>query len=324
MNRVQPGRPTGGQFAQTPRAASEVDDLPRDASGFDTTGLPDGIYTVNEMTDAMVFEGYDRGAVIDALNEMPTATATDAAGRTVPTLTEQQVADLGVRLDAAAAGLPTDKAFLHAVWTARSSLETQERVRSPEWRTGMTIVEHSEGTYRVYSSDAWDKPTEAPMLPWHPPTGTKFATVGLDGKLAHAARSYDGLTVADKVNLRETSFSDAGERTVDDLIDVPDHFEDSGGVVGMSIAVTQQPDGTIITSWAEGEDATEVFHETPEQPSDYSCRAVGRVSITTPDGKTQHLTGRVGDYEDNELLAAAMHAEGIRLAEAHATEPGSV
>jgi hypothetical protein len=56
-----------------------------------------------------------------------------------------------------------------AVATAIEHLPIQRKV-SKDW-CGYAIVEHN-GGYHVYSADAWNRPTETPMLPWSSPLGT--------------------------------------------------------------------------------------------------------------------------------------------------------
>ena len=67
--------------------------------------------------------------------------------------------------------------------TARAHIPIQRRVVRPEYLSDYTIVEYRPGDFRVYQSSAWTAPTETPMLPWHPPTGTPVAVVGLDGSV---------------------------------------------------------------------------------------------------------------------------------------------
>lgn len=70
-----------------------------------------------------------------------------------------------------------------AVEIAREHGPIQKKIVSPEYWSGHTIVRKDDGTHAVYSGDAWDEPTEQPMLPWHPPTGTPVAHVDNDGNV---------------------------------------------------------------------------------------------------------------------------------------------
>jgi hypothetical protein len=72
-------------------------------------------------------------------------------------------------------------AFAHAVSTARSSLDIQARIVAEAHRCDMAIVRKDSGRLAVYRADAWDRPDQAPLLPWSPPLGAPVATVHLDG-----------------------------------------------------------------------------------------------------------------------------------------------
>lgn len=65
-----------------------------------------------------------------------------------------------------------------AIVTALEHIPIVKRVRRDP--VGSTIVD-DRGTYRVYSEDAWDEPTERPMLAWHPPSGKPVVHVDIDG-----------------------------------------------------------------------------------------------------------------------------------------------
>jgi hypothetical protein len=45
---------------------------------------------------------------------------------------------------------------------------------------GFAIVEHN-GRFSVYDADAWEPPTETPVLPWFPPKGKIYCYVNLLG-----------------------------------------------------------------------------------------------------------------------------------------------
>lgn len=80
-------------------------------------------------------------------------------------------------------------ALEYAIETARSSNElTKKLVREDAWR-GSTIVRkvspYGEESFHVYNADAWERPSEAPMLPWSPPTGTPVASVNMSGDVTY-------------------------------------------------------------------------------------------------------------------------------------------
>lgn len=75
------------------------------------------------------------------------------------------------------------QAFFQAVETARAHNPVIKRVVKPEYWRGTTIVESAHGTFHVYGADAWEKPSEAPMLSWSPPTGTPVADVDMAGSV---------------------------------------------------------------------------------------------------------------------------------------------
>ena len=61
--------------------------------------------------------------------------------------------------------------FEHALVTAYHLLPCQRRLtKNP---SGYTIVRKDSGSFAVYDTNAWTEPSEQPMLPWSPPTGTK-------------------------------------------------------------------------------------------------------------------------------------------------------
>ena len=67
-----------------------------------------------------------------------------------------------------------------AVEIAKQHIPIQREVCKKEFWVGFTIVLDA-GQYRVYSADAWERPTSQPMLPWSPPKGTPVAHVAIDG-----------------------------------------------------------------------------------------------------------------------------------------------
>lgn len=75
--------------------------------------------------------------------------------------------------------LKVNEGFLRAVNIAKQNLPIQRQVVKPEFQVGYTIVFY-DGEYRVFSADAWERPSERPLLPWSPPKGTKIAHVAQD------------------------------------------------------------------------------------------------------------------------------------------------
>ena len=67
-----------------------------------------------------------------------------------------------------------------AIEIAKQHIPIQKEVTKPEFWVGFTIVLHND-RYSVYDADAWEKPSETPLLSWSPPTGTKVAHVAIDG-----------------------------------------------------------------------------------------------------------------------------------------------
>lgn len=78
--------------------------------------------------------------------------------------------------------LNVNKGFLRAVGIAKQHIPIQKYVCKEEFWCGFTIVLHND-EYRVFDADAWERPSEAPLLPWSPPVGTKVATVAIDGTI---------------------------------------------------------------------------------------------------------------------------------------------
>lgn len=76
-----------------------------------------------------------------------------------------------------------------AIETARQSNEITKRlVREDAW-SGSTIVRkvdpYDRESFHVYSADAWEEPSETPLLPWSPPTGTPVADVDMFGNVTY-------------------------------------------------------------------------------------------------------------------------------------------
>jgi hypothetical protein len=76
----------------------------------------------------------------------------------------------------------TDAKFARAVEAARQHIPIVKQVVRPEAWSGFTIVE-DKGEYRVHDGNAWDEPSERPMLPWSAPTGKPVARVDMDGNV---------------------------------------------------------------------------------------------------------------------------------------------
>jgi hypothetical protein len=76
----------------------------------------------------------------------------------------------------------TDDKFGRAVETARQHIPIVKQVVRPEAWSGFTIVEDN-GEYRVHDGNAWDEPSERPMLPWSASTGKPVAHVDMDGNV---------------------------------------------------------------------------------------------------------------------------------------------
>lgn len=76
-----------------------------------------------------------------------------------------------------------------AIETARQHIPITKRVVKEEYWCGSTIVRkvgpYGGESFHVYSADAWERPSEAPMLPWSPPTGTPVADVDMSGNVTH-------------------------------------------------------------------------------------------------------------------------------------------
>ncbi len=75
-----------------------------------------------------------------------------------------------------------NQALDKAIEVAKQHIPIQQYVCIPEAQVGFTVTCH-EGRYRVYSADAWERPTESPLLPWSTPRGTKVAHVATDGSV---------------------------------------------------------------------------------------------------------------------------------------------
>lgn len=80
--------------------------------------------------------------------------------------------------------------FERAVETARQNLPIKASIVAPEYLDGYKIVrrENPNGTttFHVYDEDAWERPSENPLLPWSAPVGEVVATVAVDGTVAYA------------------------------------------------------------------------------------------------------------------------------------------
>ena len=67
-----------------------------------------------------------------------------------------------------------------AIEIAKQHIPIQQYCTKEEFWCGFTIVLHND-RYSVYDADAWEKPSEVPLLPWSPPKGVKVAHVAIDG-----------------------------------------------------------------------------------------------------------------------------------------------
>lgn len=76
----------------------------------------------------------------------------------------------------------TCQTFDQAVNAARANIPITKTVVRPEYWCGYTIVQVGE-EYRVYDSDAWERPQTPGILPWQPPTGVPVATVDMEGEV---------------------------------------------------------------------------------------------------------------------------------------------
>lgn len=80
--------------------------------------------------------------------------------------------------------------FNRAVATARQNLPIKAAVVAPEYLDGYKIVrrENPNGTitFHAFDEDAWDRPSEAPLLAWSAPEGEVVATVDVDGNVSLA------------------------------------------------------------------------------------------------------------------------------------------
>lgn len=74
--------------------------------------------------------------------------------------------------------------FARAVETARANIPIMCEIVKPEFWCDYVIVRDAAGWHHVYKASAWTEPTERPLLPWHPPSGTRVATVDLAGVVA--------------------------------------------------------------------------------------------------------------------------------------------
>lgn len=96
---------------------------------------------------------------------------------------DQNFSDDEQRVHAAMAQQEID-ALEYAIEVARQDIPTQKLVRRAEYRTGYSILQLPSGAHRVYSSDAWERPSERGLLPWQPPpSGTIVASVAIDGSV---------------------------------------------------------------------------------------------------------------------------------------------
>lgn len=82
------------------------------------------------------------------------------------------------------------QAFFQTIESARAHIPITKRVVKPEYWRGFTIVESAQGTFHLYAAGAWEKPNEAPVLPWSAPTGTPIADVDMSGSVTMRQSPY--------------------------------------------------------------------------------------------------------------------------------------
>lgn len=90
-----------------------------------------------------------------------------------------------------AATIPTHdlgQRFNHAINTAIQNLSVKASIVAPEYMDGYKITRYvhprGEVTFHVYDESAWERPAEAPLLPWTAPKGEVVATVSTEGIVA--------------------------------------------------------------------------------------------------------------------------------------------
>lgn len=80
--------------------------------------------------------------------------------------------------------------FDRAVDTAREGLSVKASIVAPEYLDGYKIVRrhnhNGTASFHVYDEDAWDHPSENPLLLWSAPVGEVVATMATDGSLTFA------------------------------------------------------------------------------------------------------------------------------------------
>lgn len=83
-----------------------------------------------------------------------------------------------------------DIQFERAIETARQNLPIKASIVAPEYLDGYKIIrrENPNGTttFHVFDEDAWEKPSENPLLVWSAPVGEVVATVAVDGTVTYA------------------------------------------------------------------------------------------------------------------------------------------
>ena len=75
-----------------------------------------------------------------------------------------------------------DAALDRAVQVALTNLEAESNVRAEP--VGFIVARTRNGFYRVFSADAWTRPSETPALPWSPPEETPLMRVTPDGAVS--------------------------------------------------------------------------------------------------------------------------------------------
>lgn len=80
-------------------------------------------------------------------------------------------------------------AIEQAIETARQHIPITKSVVKEEAWCGFTIVRkvdpYERESFHAYKADAWERPSETPLLPWSPPTGTPVADVDMSGNVTY-------------------------------------------------------------------------------------------------------------------------------------------
>jgi hypothetical protein len=126
-----------------------------------------------------------------------------------------------------------------AYQTALGAIKTSRSVVKPEFQTGMAIVQDPGGYLAVYTDNAWERPAESGMLPWHAPVGQVVGHVSLDGNLTTNAPVTASRRTA--VNVGDTVKTTMGSGAVKSVMDNGDISV--GFATGPNVTMTKS-DGT--------------------------------------------------------------------------------